>query len=155
MSKFTYYFAALLLFAAVGFSQEQQEKKETPPAPPQSSDLKIPPEDVAKANPVKPTEGAIAEGKKLYSTQCAMCHGTDGDGKGDLVEPLKLKLKDWKDAASLKGYTDGALFYILTKGHKEMPGQEGRLKDNQKWDLINFIRSLAPKEAPAKKEEKP
>jgi mono/diheme cytochrome c family protein len=64
-------------------------------------------------------------------------------------------MKDYRDPAALKNYTDGALFFVLTKGHKEMPSQEGRMKDDQKWNLINFIRSLVPKEPPAKKEEKP
>ena len=154
MLKRTFALGVLALLALIGSSQEKQEKKETPPPQP-PAELKIPPEDAAKQNPVKPTETSIADGKKVFSTQCAMCHGESGDGKGDLVEPLKLKMKDYRDPAALKGYTDGALFYILTKGHREMPSQEGRMKDNQKWDLINFIRSLPPKEPPAKKEEKP
>lgn len=151
MFKRTFALGVLALLALVGFSQEKKEAP--PPQPP--AELKIPPEDAAKQNPVKPTETSIADGKKIFTTQCAMCHGESGDGKGDLVEPLKLKMKDYRDPAALKGYTDGTLFYILTKGHREMPSQEGRMKDEQKWHLINFIRSLPPKEPPAKKEEKP
>jgi mono/diheme cytochrome c family protein len=153
MSKRVLVFAVLALVALVGFSREKQEKKEPPPQVP--AELKIPPEDASRANPVKPTESSVAEGKKIFATQCVMCHGESGDGKGDLVEPLKLKLKDWREPESLKGYTDGALFYVLTKGYGQMPGQEGRMKNQQEWHLINYIRSLAPKEPPAKKEEKP
>jgi len=157
MSKPTFVLATLMFVALLGFSQEKQEKKETPQAPPPTAELKVPPEEAAKPNPVKPSENSIAEGKKVFATQCTMCHGESGDGKGDLVEPMNLKLKDWQDPASLKEFSDGALFYVLTKGHKEMPSQEGRMKDNQKWDLINYIRSLSKKEPPKEpaKEQKP
>ncbi len=49
-------------------------------------------------------------------------------------------------AAQQKKRTDGELFYILTRGHAGMPGQGSRLREKQKWDLINFIRSRAPAE---------
>jgi len=125
--------------------QQAEQKKE-------QEELKIPPEEVARKNPVKPEAGSIAAGKKLYSSQCAMCHGPQGDGKGDLVEVMKLKLRDYRDREALKEFTDGALFYILNKGKGAMPGQEGRMTDAQKWNLINYLRSLARKE-PA--EQKP
>jgi cytochrome c len=148
------FLSILLLVTMAGMSQEQkppvQEPKDIHP------DFKVPPEEAARPNPVKPTEASLAEGKKLYTYQCAMCHGETGDGKGELVEPMKLVLKDWRDPASLKEFTDGALFYIISKGKGKMPDQQGRMKDDQKWHLINHIRSLAKKaEAEkAKTEEK-
>ena len=42
------------------------------------------------------------------------------------------------------------LFYVLDKGKRHMPGQEKRMKEEQKWHLVNFIRSLAKKEAASK-----
>lgn len=124
-------------------AKNQETKKESPAQ-------EIPPEAAKRANPVKPTAESIAAGKGLFATQCTMCHGAEGNGKGDLAVELKLKPPDWTDPAAHKDRTDGALFYVLTKGHGAMPGQEDRLKDEQKWNLINFIRSLAKKE-PAEK----
>ena len=140
----------LLVFAFVSISQET-EKKETPAA---KANSQIPEEEAKRANPVKPSEESIATGKKLFVTQCAMCHGTEGDGKGDLADELKLNTHDWRDPASLKDKTDGTLFYILTRGHGKMPAQEDRMKADQKWHLINFIRSLAKKDEKSK-ETKP
>jgi len=153
MQRFLILICLLLLAGAAGLSQESAEKKGTPPAA--GGELKIPPEEAKRANPVKSTEASIAEGKRLYKTQCAMCHGAEGDGKGDLAEPMQLKMRDWRDPAALKDFTDGALYYVLAKGTQKMPGQEDRLYPTQQWNMINFIRSLAKKAPPKRSEEKP
>ena len=139
----------LLLVVAAGLSQGTQEKKESVPAQ-APANLVIPLEEVNRVNPVKPTETSIADGKKLYGYQCAMCHGDKGDGKTELVESMKLTMKDYTDPAALKDFTDGSLGYILEKGKGKMPGQEGRMSANQKWNLVNYIRTLSKKSAEAK-----
>ncbi|MCL4524758.1 MAG: c-type cytochrome [Acidobacteria bacterium] len=138
-----------LLVVAAGLAQQTQEKKE--PVPAQApANLVIPPEEAKRENPVKPTEASIADGKKMFGYQCAMCHGEKGDGKSELGETMKLTMKDYTDPAALKEFTDGTLFYILEKGKGKMPGQEGRMSANQKWNMINYIRALAKKSAEAK-----
>jgi mono/diheme cytochrome c family protein len=121
--------------------------------------FKIPPEEAKKVNPLKNDASTIADGKKLYSSQCYLCHGKDGDGKGELAKDMKLKLDDFHDPTALKDKTDGELFYILSKGKGDMPGEGDRLSETQRWQLIAFIRSLAgkpmPAAAPAKDEKKP
>ncbi len=69
---------------------------------------------------------------------------------------MNLKLRDYRDPAVLKDMTDGELFYIVSKGKGDMPGEGDRLSGTQRWHLVNFIRSLPKKESPPKpKEEKP
>jgi mono/diheme cytochrome c family protein len=140
---------ALCLFLLLVTASFSQEKKETVPAQ-ASANLVIPQEEMKRENPVKPTEGSIADGKKLFGYQCAMCHGEKGDCKTELAETMKLKLKDWSSPDTLKEFTDGALNYIIEKGKGPMPGQEGRMRAEQKWNLVNYIRSLAKKPAEAK-----
>jgi mono/diheme cytochrome c family protein len=96
-----------------------------------------------QVNPVKPTPESIAEGKKYYGYDCAMCHGANGDGKGEVAIDEKLKLKDYRDPATLQGMTDGELFYIIKNGKGQMPPEGDRLKAPQLWNLVNYIRSLA------------
>jgi mono/diheme cytochrome c family protein len=142
--------SAVGLFAFACLFAFAQEKKPT------AEEFKIPPEEAKRENPVKPTAASLADGKHVFASQCAMCHGKDGDGKGDLAEDMKLKLRDYRDPAALKDVTDGAMFYILTKGKGDMPGQEDRMKPEQLWNLINYIRSLAKgKAAPKTEESKP
>ena len=54
-----------------------------------------------------------------------MCHGKDGDGKGDLAEQMKLDLKDWRDSSSISKYIDGELFYIITNGREKWSVAKG------------------------------
>jgi mono/diheme cytochrome c family protein len=101
--------------------------------------------DSAKANPVKATPTSVASGKKAYASDCAMCHGKDGDGGGDLAVDMKLKLRDYRDAAALKDMTDADIYAVIANGKGQMTGEEGRLKSDQIWDVVNYVRSLAKK----------
>ena len=139
----------VLLCCAVSARQEQKA-----PAAGTAAEYKIPPEASKLTNPVKATPAALAAGKKSYGFDCAMCHGKDGDGKGDLAEDMKLKLLDYGDPASLKEMTDGDLFYIIKNGKGDMTGEGDRSKPDEIWDLVIYVRSLAQKNftapAPAK-----
>jgi mono/diheme cytochrome c family protein len=135
-------FALLVWAGLAGLSQEKKEAQKEP------AEFKIPPEEAKRQNPVKPTPASLAQGKRIYAFDCAMCHGKDGDGKGELADTMGLKLSDFRDPAALKDLTDGELFYIVSKGKGKMPSNEDRTKAEQRWDLINFIRSLG-KKAPA------
>ena len=135
----------LVTFGAAFAQQKENTQTEVAPAP-------IPADDIAKKNPVKPTAEGLAEARKLYGYHCAMCHGKDGDGKGDLAESMKLQLNDWRNAETISKYTDGALFYIITNGRGKMVGGEGdRTKEETRWNLVNLVRSFGKKtDQPAK-----
>jgi len=97
-------------------------------------------------NPVKPTPESLAHARKIYGYDCAICHGANGDGKGDVVADLKLKMKDYTDPAALKDLTDGELFYIIRNGRGQMPQEEvGRAKDEDVWNMVVMVRSFAKK----------
>jgi mono/diheme cytochrome c family protein len=76
-----------------------------------------------------------------------MCHGKDGDGKGDLAADMKVKLLDYTDPAALKDKTDGELFYIIKNGKGEMTGEGDRLKPDEMWNLVNYVRSFSKNSA--------
>jgi mono/diheme cytochrome c family protein len=118
---------------------------------PDAVEKPIPAEDVAKKNPVKPTPEGLAAAKKLFGYHCAMCHGMQGDGKGDLATDMKLQLRDWRDPSALAKTTDGEMFYIITNGRGKMTAGEGdRTTDEVRWNLVNYVRLLAKKEGAAK-----
>ena len=120
------------------------------------TEFRVPPEDASRKNPLTTSPNAIAEGKRRYGFECAACHGKEVDGKGDLVEEMKLKLRDWRDPAALKDFTDGELFYIINKCKGVMTGEEGRANPEQIWQMVIYLRSLAKNHPQAKpKEDKP
>jgi mono/diheme cytochrome c family protein len=141
-------FAFLLLLPAGFLFPARQPQK--PPDKPAQAEYKIPPEAVKQPNPVKPSPASIAQGKKIYGYDCAMCHGVDGDGKGELAADMKLNLADLRDPASLKDRTDGELFYVIKTGKGKMAAEGDRVKTDDLWNLVNFIRSLTNKDSGAK-----
>jgi mono/diheme cytochrome c family protein len=119
-------------------------QKDQPPAKAPAPESKTPPEAAAKVNPVKPTPESLAKGKKMYGYDCAMCHGKDGDGKGDMASDMK-NVTDFTNPGALKNRTDGELFYVIRNGRGEMPLEGDRAKDGDLWNMVNYIRSLAKK----------
>lgn len=100
-------------------------------------------EDAARPNPMKLTTNSVARGKRVYDTQCAMCHGDTGLGDGDVAKDIGAKPPDFTNPATLKSRTDGELFAIIGEGSGLMPAQGDRMKDYHKWDAINYLRSLS------------
>ena len=125
---------SVLLMVLLAASAQQNAQ---PPA-----EYKIPPEAASQPNPVKPSSESLAKGKKVYGYDCAVCHGKDGDGKGDM--DMK-NVSDFTDPATLKNRTDGELFYIIKKGKGEMPPEGDRGKSEDIWNLVNYVRSMAKK----------
>jgi mono/diheme cytochrome c family protein len=110
--------------------------------PAQSS---IPAEAAHLVNPVKSTPESLAHAKKVYGYDCAMCHGANGDGKGDLVANLKLTMKDFTDPATLKDLSDGELFYLIKNGQGQMPADGDRAKPEEIWNMVVLVRSFSKK----------
>lgn len=99
-----------------------------------------------RKNPVKPTPENLAEAKKFFGFDCAMCHGASGDGKGDLASSMGLKMTDWRDTSTVANMSDGEVFDIIVKGKGKMEGEGDRVKEELAWKLVNYVRTLAKKE---------
>ena len=67
------------------------------------------------------------------------------DGKGEVVESMKLTMRDWRDPATLANMTDGEIFYIITKGKGKMMAEGDRVPEKLRWNLVNLVRALAAK----------
>lgn len=139
-----------LLLAGFSASFAQPSNSQDNPEKSKAEEYKIPAADAAKVNPVKATPEGLAEARKIFGYDCAMCHGDKGDGKGDLVESMKLNVRDWREPATLAGMTDGELFYIITKGKGKMIPEGDRVSEKLRWNLVNLVRSLAAKPAEQK-----
>jgi mono/diheme cytochrome c family protein len=105
----------------------------------------MPADAATLVNPVKPTAASQAQSKKMYGYDCATCHGDTGDGKGDLAADLKMTLPDFTDPAALKGVPDGEIFYVIKNGKGKMMGEGDRLKPDDLWNMVIYVRSMAKK----------
>jgi mono/diheme cytochrome c family protein len=148
-------YRALVLPAILIFVFPVAAQQQSPTSPQKIPSFAAVPADAAKQpNPVKATPESIARAKKWWTLDCAMCHGKDGDGKGETARDMKLTLADFTNPDSLKDRTDGELFYIIKNGHQDMPPEGDRIKTEEGWDLVNYVRSLAKKK-PETAETKP
>jgi len=106
-----------------------------------------PPQDAtpASTNPVKPTAASQDKAKKLFSQDCSMCHGDNGNGKTDLATSMQLTLADWTDPKTLGNKSDQELFDIIRKGKgdKMPPEDPSRAKNDDIWNLVIYIRSFS------------
>lgn len=93
-------------------------------------------------NPVPVDNAALAEGKQLYTTNCSPCHGVKGKGDGPAASALNPKPAD-HTSATVQSQTDGSLFWKLSEGRNPMPGYKKILTDKQRWELVNYIRTLS------------
>jgi mono/diheme cytochrome c family protein len=123
-------FTVLIASARVGLSEEQSKEKWSAPAT-----------ETQKKNPVATSESALAAGRKLYSKTCAMCHGKTGDADGPAVIELNIRPAKLSDP-KLANESDGSLFWKITTGKKPMPTYGKRLSETDRWNLINYIRTL-------------
>lgn len=156
----------LSLPLTLNFARQSQTQGQEHPASPAASggntvqsphNFDITPEDKARKNPIRFTDISVARGKDLYQTQCAMCHGDQGKGKGSLAAEMNIKPPDFTNPEVLSKRTDGELFAIIGTGSTPMPGEGKRLTARQIWDLVNYLRALegkTPAKATAEEREK-
>ncbi len=58
------------------------------------------------------------DGKQIYGNRCALCHGSDGDGKGVIMQTDAFDAKFWKKG---KKSDDAAITTVIVEGKGRMP----------------------------------
>ena len=97
-----------------------------------------------KKNPIEVNQASLDKGKAVYVKECASCHGDKGKGDGPGVKDLEKKPGDLT-ASKVLDQTDGALFWKITEGRKPMASYEKTLSEEDRWNVISYLRTLAPK----------
>jgi mono/diheme cytochrome c family protein len=92
-------------------------------------------------NPVAKDDASNKAGKTLYDKNCASCHGKTGLGDGVKARALKEPTGDFS-AAVFQNQTDGEHFYKTKTGRGEMPKYEGKLSDDDIWNIVNYMRTF-------------
>jgi len=119
-----YFFTIVLLFAATGnvFSQTST----------------VPPEAKGNTAPFLFTPETVKSGETIYNLNCKSCHGDPGKGNHAALTPIP---KDPASAEYQKN-TDGEIFYILSNGRGLMPNFVNTLNEEQRWQVISYVRSF-------------
>ncbi len=96
-------------------------------------------EDAEKAgkelkNPVSINDKVLERGKRLYVRNCAVCHGVQGKGKGQVQVGATDLTSD-----KMKSYPSGRLYYVITKGNVTMPSYASQVSANDRWKIVHYL----------------
>ena len=105
-------------------------------------------------NPVRSTPESIAAGKRAYDANCAACHGNLAQGAVkagmtiSIIEEQRGKQPpDLTDEQWDHGSSDGEIYAVIKRGVPPtmMPGYDGRIPDDDIWNIVNYLRTLRPR----------
>lgn len=131
MKKLFLILPLVIIFSAFIAVENQTEKWV---APESAKKIKNPVEESKRSSSAK-------NGKKIFDTRCVVCHGNKGLGDGPGGKALKPKPANLT-ASLVQNQTDGEIFWKITNGRGPMIKWEAIVKENERWDLVNYIRTL-------------
>ncbi len=100
-------------------------------------------------NPFAGDEGAVSAGQDIFMTNCLACHGEEGKGDGPAAEGLTPKPANLSDSGMMSMLSDAYLYWRVSKGgavepfNSAMPAWESTLTEEQRWQVISYVRSLS------------
>lgn len=97
-------------------------------------------------NPIPPAnrKASAARGKALYAENCIDCHGNKGLGDGENGMYFTKPPANFTKPAFTK-QPDAVIFVKMSKGRGDMPTFGDELSEQERWDLVSYLRTLAPK----------
>ncbi len=103
-------------------------------------------------NPFAGRSDVLARGKNRFDSFCATCHSPSGQDTTNVVRKGLPKPPSLA-APNAKSYSDARLFHVISAGQNIMPGYADKLKPEDRWAIINYVREL--QKAPLKYAEAP
>ena len=100
-------------------------------------------------NPFAGDAASVAAGEELFGLYCASCHGETGMGDGPAAAGLDPKPASLADASMMSDVSDAYIYWRVTEGgamepfNSAMPPWGEILSEDQRWQLVSFVRSLA------------
>lgn len=96
-------------------------------------------------NPVEASDASIHRGRRIYNSNCVPCHGV----KGDANAPVGKQMAAPNITTEFYGAKpDGAIYGLLMNGGSNMPRYGYKFSEEDRWNLINYVRTLQGKKAP-------
>ena len=92
----------------------------------------------ALVNPTAPDSVSLANGRKYFVINCAVCHGMAGKGDGTAT---RYGMPGISLAPTPAPRTDGYIFGVIRNGRGMMPSYN-RIEEKDRWDVVNYIRGL-------------
>lgn len=108
-----------------------------------SDDWRVHPRWDRRDNPEPMDAASVQAGARVWENECATCHGSGGRGDGPRAGDLRTRPGDFTDPR-MWTQSDGAFAYKTLEGRDPMPGFRGDLSEQEVWQVVNYMRTLAP-----------
>lgn len=95
-----------------------------------------------RPNPIRTSPESMERGRQLFGIYCTPCHGPEGKGDGP-VSPKFVPPPDIGHPAIQAMRTDGYIQHVIGTGGTVMPAYGEALSPEERWHVVNFLRSLA------------
>jgi mono/diheme cytochrome c family protein len=92
-------------------------------------------------NPIPADEVSLQRGQILYQIHCALCHGETGQGDTQLAGYFARTPANLTGSQATAQF-DGAVFQAITQGFGQMPPLAENLTVRERWDVVNYVRTL-------------
>jgi mono/diheme cytochrome c family protein len=103
----------------------------------------IPEDAKLRQNPIHASPQVFDAARILYDDHCERCHGKSGRGDGADATKFSTSPGDLTDGSHMNPQSDGELFYKISEGRRPMPEFKTKLTEEQRWQLVLLMRSLA------------
>lgn len=138
--------AAPLLMAALWMDRQPSYKPYQAPVltPPAGSvpitGRELISQDSEPKNPLAATATSLKQGKTLFTINCAMCHGQSSKELGPVGKKLNPPPPGLEQEL-VRGLSDANIFKAITFGFGRMPPFRDKLAPQERWELVNFLRT--------------
>lgn len=95
------------------------------------------------SNPLPNTAQTRQQGKRVFETFCAPCHGATGNGDGPLIP--KFPNPPSFHSKQAKSLRDGEMFHTITLGWRKMGSYASQTTWDERWAVVRYIRELQSK----------
>ncbi len=92
-------------------------------------------------DPIPSSPASVQRGAVLFGINCQLCHGATGVGNGPLSAFFNPKPFDLT-SSTVQNLPDSEIFLVITNGRGQMPSIAENLLISERWDVINYVRTL-------------
>lgn len=105
------------------------------------------------SNPIALSEKTLEEGKVLYTSFCAHCHGKKGKGEGSITNAIYGAVPSYADETpnrrgnrSMSELKEGHIYHTIMYGLNAMGPHSSLIRENDRWKIVAYVQKLQGKD---------
>lgn len=96
----------------------------------------------AGKNPLTIDVALLKQGQTKFNIYCTPCHDRAGTGRGIVPTRVPQWLPSDLTDDRIKGFNDGEIFNVITRGRRSMPSYRFQIEEKDRWAIVAYVRAL-------------